>query len=123
MAYCQSLAGPSYTTSYGKGNIAEMKPAFPLAIAFVASFCWTPCSSAWGGHGHTIQARAAVAALPDDMPGFFRRSADQLAYLIIEPDRWRSRGQMNAKALTGPSHTFKWEVAPKPLPPTRDAFI
>ncbi len=49
----------------------------------------SPLSPPWGGHGHTIAARAAVQHLPVEMPAFFREAADQLVYLNAEPDRWR----------------------------------
>jgi hypothetical protein len=45
----------------------------------------------WGAEGHEMAARAAVSALPSDMPAFFRAARDQLVYLNPEPDRWRDR--------------------------------
>ena len=45
----------------------------------------------WGVEGHEMAARAAIAALPADVPRFFRESGDQLVYLDPEPDRWRNR--------------------------------
>ena len=45
----------------------------------------------WGRQGHTMAARAAVAALPGDTPDFFRDAGEQLAYLAFEPDRWKVR--------------------------------
>ena len=44
----------------------------------------------WGAVGHMLIGAAAATALPADMPAFFRASADQLAYLDPEPDRWRN---------------------------------
>jgi len=51
-------------------------------------------SPPWGGHGHTIAARAAVQHLPVEMPAFLREAADQLVYLNGEPDRWRDSSRM-----------------------------
>lgn len=45
----------------------------------------------WGEAGHEMAARAAVAVLPREMPGFFLTAGDQLVYLDAEPDRWRNR--------------------------------
>jgi hypothetical protein len=45
----------------------------------------------WGARGHEIAARAAAAALPAGVPGFFRDAAPQLVYLNPEPDRWREQ--------------------------------
>lgn len=43
----------------------------------------------WGADGHEMAARAAVEALPREMPAFFRASEDALVWLNPEPDRWR----------------------------------
>lgn len=43
----------------------------------------------WGEAGHLIIGDAAAAALPAEMPQFFRDARAQLAYLNPEPDRWR----------------------------------
>lgn len=43
----------------------------------------------WGEAGHLLVGDAAVAALPADMPEFFRNARAQLVYLNPEPDRWR----------------------------------
>ena len=45
----------------------------------------------WGSTGHQMAARGAVAALPDEIPAFFREASEQLVYLNPEPDRWRVR--------------------------------
>jgi hypothetical protein len=61
-----------------------------LAIIGASYLIWAPRSAqAWGASGHRLAARAAVLALPDDMPLFFTDSIDQLVYLNPEPDRWR----------------------------------
>ena len=43
----------------------------------------------WGEAGHLMIGDAAAAALPPEMPEFFRGARAQLAYLNPEPDRWR----------------------------------
>lgn len=43
----------------------------------------------WGEAGHLLIGDAAGAALPAEMPEFFRDARAQLAYLNPEPDRWR----------------------------------
>ncbi|HET9423953.1 MAG TPA: hypothetical protein VFO55_01170 [Gemmatimonadaceae bacterium] len=47
----------------------------------------------WGEPGHRIIGDVAAAALPDQMPQFFRAARAQLAYLNPEPDRWRDRAE------------------------------
>ena len=78
---------------------------------------------AWGGKGHQIQARVALANVPAEMPAFFRGSTEEMAMLISEPDRWRTAEEPALDETTGPNHTFRWEIAPKPLPPNRYDFI
>ena len=43
----------------------------------------------WGFVGHEMAAAVAVAALPSEMPAFFRDAGPQLVHLNPEPDRWR----------------------------------
>jgi hypothetical protein len=45
----------------------------------------------WGEPGHRIIGDAAAAALPEQMPKFFRDARAQLSYLNPDPDRWRDR--------------------------------
>ena len=43
----------------------------------------------WGEAGHLLIGDAAAAAVPAEMPAFFRNARAQLTYLNPEPDRWR----------------------------------
>lgn len=88
-----------------------------VALAYVGVGVTT-----WGPGGHAMQARAALAAMPSDMPTFFSEAREELAYLIREPDRWRRAGP----AIMGesfPNHVFSFEIAPDPLPPSRGAYL
>jgi hypothetical protein len=71
----------------------------------------------WGDAGHRITARAAAAALPAEMPAFFRDAAPQLAYLNPEPDRWRARDESRLDAAlegaTAPDHFLDLELIPE----------
>lgn len=78
---------------------------------------------AWGAKGHQMQARAALRGLPAEVPAFFRQASDEMAFLISEPDRWRTSEQPSLTETTGVNHTFKWELAPKPLPANRHLFL
>jgi hypothetical protein len=70
-----------------------------------------------------MQARTAMRALPPELPGFFREAEEEMAHLITEPDRWRTSEQRGLSETTGVNHTFKWELAPKPLPANRHLFL
>lgn len=93
----------------------------PLAILLStagSTMASTPARPAfWGEAGHRITAQAATAALPADMPAFFRDAGPQLAYLNPEPDRWRNRTEMGHDgALDGasaPDHFIDLEFIPK----------
>ena len=70
-----------------------------------------------------MQARAAIRMLPAEMPGFFREAEEEMAFLIQEPDRWRTSEQPALTETAAGNHTFKWELAPKPLPANRHLFL
>ena len=102
-----------------------MKPTFTLSrTALIATLaCTAPRLAAWGDKGHDMAARAAVAHLPPEMPAFFRGAQEELAMLISEPDRWRTSEQPGLTDTTTVNHGFKWEIAPRPLPPTRHHYL
>jgi hypothetical protein len=71
---------------------------------------------AWGERGHYLTGQAATAAIPADMPAFFRGAAAELAYLNAEPDRWKDRAErMLDSAEDGaftPDHFIDLEMIP-----------
>jgi hypothetical protein len=94
------------------------------AAAVVSAFTVGASSAfAWGTKGHEMQARTAIKALPAELPAFFRDAEEEMAFLISEPDRWRTSEQRALSETTGVNHTFKWELAPKPLPANRHLFL
>jgi hypothetical protein len=87
--------------------------------------------SAWGEFGHRLVGRRAAAALPREMPGFFRNAGAQLEYLNPEPDRWRERAERELDpaldGATAPDHFINLELVPADRraalrSPTRYAF-
>lgn len=89
-----------------------------LTIASMASVGTVsyPQGSFWGEAGHRLTAQAAAAGLPADMPQFFRDAGPQLAYLNLEPDRWRTgleRSQDGAlEGASAPDHFLDLELIP-----------
>jgi hypothetical protein len=63
--------------------------AASAAPPFPSPALWSPAP--WGEDGHRLIGAAAAAALPPEMPEFFRTAGAQLSYLNYEPDRWRNR--------------------------------
>jgi hypothetical protein len=89
----------------------------------IATVAIAPLAGAWGTIGHDMQARVAVQQLPADFPSFFRAAGEELSFLISEPDRWSTSEQPGLFDSTTVNHIFKWEIAPRLLPPTRHAFF
>lgn len=80
----------------------------------------------WGNDGHSAVNRAAAAKLPSDMPAFLKNSADQLAYIGPEPDRWREKSEPQLKYAQEPDHFMDMELVDwmgGKLPPDRYLFV
>jgi len=83
-----------------------------LAVGCLALTARAPAAARWGAGGHEMAARAAVSALPDDMPPFFLAAEDQLAYLDPEPDRWRAANRPEMRGAWAPDHFVDLELVP-----------
>src|SRR5215469_7652403 len=70
-----------------------MRIDIPLALAL--SLVGTAQAPAWGSSGHRMIGRAAIEALPADLPPFLRTEAAAVAVgeLSREPDRSRGAGR------------------------------
>jgi len=66
----------------------------------------------WGGAGHEMAARAAIASLPPEVPAFFRAAAEQLVYLDPEPDRWRVGSRVEMREAWSYDHFINLESVP-----------
>jgi hypothetical protein len=116
----------------GKGRaVAEYFPG-PSQDGLVRVFSLIACCSAatiavtvtprtanarfWGEPGHRIIGDVAAAALPAEMPRFFRDARAQLAYLNPEPDRWRDSVERNRDAALNDAqsieHFVDFELVP-----------
>ncbi|MEY4166758.1 MAG: hypothetical protein RIR52_582 [Acidobacteriota bacterium] len=95
-----------------KTRIAISILSLTLALFVVGG----PSVRGWGAHGHAISGKAAATRLPDTMPGFFRKAADQLSYLNPEPDRWRDRLESQIDrgmdTAAAPDHFLDLELVP-----------
>src|ERR1700687_995127 len=81
---------------------------FEVSLVLAAGFAGVlaPPAVAWGEEGHRYINRVAAEHLPEDVPAFFRNSAERLSFLGPEPDRWRDSKEL-FKALgevNGPDH-------------------
>jgi len=84
----------------------------------IAAFTINPLAvRGWGAKGHELSGLVAGKKVPDEMPKFFRKAAEQLSYLNPDPDRWRSREESNLdRALdtaSAPDHFLDMELVPE----------
>jgi hypothetical protein len=83
-----------------------------LIVAVVLSvFCFIQPSAAWDAHGHVVVTQLAVERLPSDFPEWVRMPdrVDRLAYLSVEPDRWRGQKAPILNHINNPDHYFDVE--------------
>src|SRR5215468_8675231 len=99
-----------------KSKSARTLLFFSLLVIVAVAVAPLPARG-WGQKGHEISGLVAAKKLPDEMPKFFRKAADQLSYLNPEPDRWRSRDESNLdRALdtaSAPDHFLDLELVPE----------
>jgi len=69
-----------------------MKRTLALKLFFVLQLC-SFHALAWDYEGHRLVNQLALASLPADFPGFVRApaTAERIAFLAGEPDRWRAQ--------------------------------
>lgn len=79
---------------------------------------------AWWGDGHRVLTQAAVAALPDSMPGFFQPGVDQITHCVYDPDIAKNRGVPHLQSSEQPEHYLDLELLKgEELPDSRYAFL
>lgn len=66
-------------------------------------------SRGWWAGGHAGVAEAAAAALPDDVPAFFRAAAPDLGHYSGDPDRWKNPSCKFLRASEAPDHFIDLE--------------
>ena len=79
-----------------------------LLLVVLASVC---PAMAWGPTGHRVVTQVAVNSLPASSSdfNFIRRNESLLAFLSMEPDRWRDRDQAALRAANFPDHFIEFE--------------
>src|SRR2546430_16037587 len=85
----------------------------------------------WDYEGHRVVNQLALASLPTNFPSFVRApaTAERVAFLAGEPDRWRNKQDLPLKHLQEPDHYMDLEelgtygLKPDMLPVFRYDFI
>lgn len=97
--------------------MAQLRQVSLLLLVFIALIVNPLAVRGWGQKGHEISGLVAAKKLPNEMPGFFRKAAEQLSYLNPEPDRWRSRDESNLDramdSAYAPDHFLDMELVPE----------
>jgi hypothetical protein len=103
--------------------------ALSAAVTAVAVVPGAANARMWGEAGHLIIGDAAAAALPAEMPDFFRAARGQLAYLNPEPDRWRDRREVAVDPALNDAQSIEHFIDLEAVPgnalnaPNRYAFL
>jgi hypothetical protein len=95
-----------------------------LVVSALALVC-SPRITAWGLTGHVVISRAAINALPPDVPPFVKRQIDWIATRSITPDSYRAASEPFIKMAEDPSHEWHLEQIAflKTIPRSRLEFI
>jgi len=111
-----------WRTSWRRARGAKLR-VYPVVLA-ACSLGMIQNVSAWWTGSHTIVARAAAEALPNDVPAFFRQSGDTLAYFAADPDLWKNPETVHLRDADRPEHFLDWELlGGRPLPPLRWQYV
>jgi hypothetical protein len=80
---------------------------------------------AWGAAGHRVVSRAAIQALPADVPAFLARQIDWIGSRSVLADSWRGPTEPFAKAAEDPNHVWYTEqfAFMRQIPRSRDEFM
>jgi hypothetical protein len=96
---------------------------FLFALCIISLIVGNTASGWWGG-GHDILTQAAVKALPEELPEFFRSGIRMIAHCSYDPDTAKNRGAPHLRAAEHPEHYLDLELLKgHPLPKTRPEFI
>lgn len=79
---------------------------------------------AWWPQGHSILAAAALKALPNDVPAYFRNDPGQVAHCAQDPDVIKNPALPYIAAREEPEHFMDYEMLKgQLLPATRAEFV
>ena len=97
-------------------------PARVLLLLFLVAVSWRSVGG-WWGDGHEIVTRAAVRALPEEVPAFLKEGEELVASSVYDPDLAKNRSLPNLRDREHPEHFLDIELlSGRPLPATRYEF-
>ena len=93
------------------------------AVSLLVTLSTANPAAAWFTVGHAKVARAAVRALPPELPRFFRDGAFRVGEAAVDPDLFKDRNLVALRAAEDPLHYLDWElIAGMTLPADRWLF-
>ena len=93
-------------------------------ILILFSLVLTAPAWAWWSGGHDILTQAAIKALPEEMPEFFRAAEKMIAHCAYDPDLSKNRGTPHAWQAEYGEHYIDVELLGEhPIPDGREAHI
>jgi hypothetical protein len=111
----------------------RIKPSALYALAVLTGLNVLPSHvQAWDYEGHRLVNQLALASLPTNFPNFVRepQTAERIAFLAGEPDRWRNqRQELPLRNYQEPDHYIDLEelahygMKPEMLPIFRTDFV
>ncbi len=108
-----------------------MKKVLLRTFPVFVFFSLTILGHAWDYEGHRLVNQLALASLPTNFPAFVRApaTAERIAFLGGEPDRWRNTPDLPLQHCNEPDHYIDLEelalygLIPKSLPVFRYDFV
>ncbi|MBI2502786.1 MAG: hypothetical protein HYW07_06090 [Candidatus Latescibacteria bacterium] len=98
-------------------------PIWAGLAGLVLLVCGAPAWG-WWAEGHALLTRAAVQALPAEMPDFFRQGGEAMALISPEPDAEKNRALPHLQNAEHPEHYLDLELLKgQPLPEKRYDFV
>lgn len=96
-----------------------------VLAALVLACVLQPHLFAWGAAGHRVVSRAAILALPPDVPPFLARQIDWIGSRSVLADSWRGPHEPFSKADEDPNHVWYTEQFAflTQIPRSRDEFM
>ncbi|MFT5088900.1 MAG: hypothetical protein ACI8PG_003266 [Planctomycetota bacterium] len=96
---------------------------YKIVIALLLAVGVSP-ALAWWGDGHALLSKAAVEALPDEVPEFFRSNGAEIAAASIDADLHKNRSMSNLNKTEHSEHFIDIELLKgEKLPAQRYDFI
>lgn len=95
-----------------------------VGVLFIVASLFGGPARGWWGDGHGILTRAAVRALPGELPVFFRQGEATAASAAYDPDLFKNRAAPHLYDAEHGEHYFDVELfGGRPIPDKRYAFL